>query len=253
MSAAAAGMPLGQKQSYFTPESTYHGGPGEGHGIRQFNSGQHFDGHWKDEEQEGRGSLTTKEGTSYHGDWSKGMMHGQGKYTFLANPKAGGQASGYDGEWSEGQFHGRGKLVLYSGNSYDGEWRKNKRNGWGIYRVAKPIVGGLAVYEGQWVDDARTGKGMSKGADGHIEVCIYENGLRVGEGVRILDPSLLHTITGPLLKGEAKNFYKTMFLRLEDGIEKEEIEQSAAEAIAAKVGFGHLPTLPWPPPASVAS
>ena len=42
--------------------------------------------------------------------------------------------------------------------------------GWGLYLVPKPTPSGIAAYEGEWVEDARTGRGTSKGADGHLEV-----------------------------------------------------------------------------------
>ena len=240
-------LPLGVKMTYFTPDSTYHGGPGEGYGKRSFNSGQYVEGHWKDEEQEGFGSLTTKEGSSYTGEWQRGIMHGEGKYAFQkAQGKFGQNAtgqSGYVGQWSDGKFHGRGRRVLYNGNDYDGEWKKNKRHGWGMYRVANPTVGGLAAYEGEWVSDARTGKGISKGTDGHLEVCTYENGLRRGEGVRIIDKTVLKGC----LKDERA--YKLSHLRLVDGEEMEELEEAEAEALAAKIGISPLPSHPWPPPA----
>lgn len=239
-------LPLGVKMTYFSADSTYHGGPGEGFGRRSFNSGQYFEGRWKDEEQEGRGTLVTNEGTSYEGDWQRGIMHGEGKYAFQkAEGKFGNNAtgqSGYIGQWSEGKFHGKGRRVLYNGNDYDGEWKKNKRHGWGMYRVAKPTTGGLAAYEGEWVADARTGKGTSLGADGHLEVNIYENGIRKGEGVRILDMSLLK---GPLKDERA---YKLPHIRLMDGEEMEQLEPEQAEAIAAKIGVP-LPSHPWPPEA----
>ena len=146
--------------------------------------------------------------------------------------------STYSGQWADGKKHGRGKLTLYSGNSYDGDWKENKRHGWGLYVVDKPNIAGIAAYEGEWVEDARTGRGMSKGADGHLEICAYEDGKRVGEGVRILDVSKLKTGTT-----EPKGPFK-----LTDGKLGDEIPIGVAEGIAAKLGFKALPTFPWPPP-----
>jgi hypothetical protein len=229
-------LALGEKLSFFTPDSDYHGGPGEGHGKRNFTSGQKFDGYWKDDEQEGHGKLVTKEGTAYDGDWKGGAMHGQGSYTY--QHLRGDRSSNYEGQWSEGQYEGRGKLTLYSGNIYDGEWRANKRNGWGLYTIAAPTVAGLAAYEGEWVDDARTGKGTSKGADGHLEINRYENGQRVGEGVRLLDESLLKP-------DEPRGPFKLL-----DGREVKEITVEEAQKIATSVGLkGPLPSFPWPPSA----
>ena len=65
----------------------------------------------------------------------------------------------------------------------------------------------------------------------------YEDGRRVGEGVRILDETKLK-------KDEPKGPYK-----LSDGrIHWDEISVAEAEAIAASIGFkGGLPVFPWPP------
>ena len=39
----------------------------------------------------------------------------------------------------------------------------------------------LSLWQGDWVEDARTGRGIAKHYDGHIEIGRYENGTRVGE------------------------------------------------------------------------
>ena len=76
----------------------------------------------------------------------------------------------YTGQWVEGMQEGVGKLTLFSGNVYDGQWKANKRHGRGLYKVAKPTAAGLAVYEGEWVEDVRCGVGTIRGYDGHLEV-----------------------------------------------------------------------------------
>ena len=240
-----AGLPLGKKLSFFTPDSEYHGGPGAGFGIRHFSGGaiaergQSYEGQWKDDEQEGYGKLRTHAGTSYEGEWKAGEFHGEGTYVFQKYGKA-EASSVYAGQWSEGKKHGKGKLTLYSGNSYDGEWVQDKRDGWGLYTIANPTIGGLAAYEGEWVQDARTGRGISKGYDGHLEICTYKEGLRVGEGVRIVDESKLK-----------KDDLKGPFA-LHEGKLGEEISLADAEAVAASLGFKSLPTFPWPPAAAAA-
>ena len=149
-------------------------------------------------------------------------------------------ASVYAGQWQEGKKHGKGKLTLYSGNCYDGQWKADKRHGWGMYTVAEPTTAGMAAYEGEWVEDARTGRGISKGKDGHVELCTYNDGKRVGEGVRLLDESKLKASEpkGPFV--------------LIDGKVGDEISMAEAEAIAGRIGFKGLPTLPWPPVATSA-
>lgn len=235
------GTGLGETLSFFTPDSEYHGGPGEGKGNRNFTSGQKFRGYWRDDEQEGHGTLETKEGTAYDGEWKRGQMHGQGAYTY--QHLRGDQASVYDGQWNESVYEGRGKLTMYNGNVYDGEWVNNQRQGWGLYVVAKPTPSGLAAYEGQFEADARTGKGISKGADGHLEICTYENGQREGEGVRLHDEGLLKEEQ----LEEDNPRYIGLYRKLQDGQDVGEATREEAQAIAARVGFKALPSFPWPP------
>ena len=114
--------------------------------------------------------------------------------------------------------------------------------GWGLYIVAKPTIGGLAAYDGEWVDDARTGRGTTKGYDGHMELGRYVNGVRDGEAVRLVDESKLK-------KDEPKGPFRMM-----DGKVLEEITEEEALVIAQRLGFkGPLPTFPWPPAAPAAA
>lgn len=229
-------LPLGTKLSFFAPGSEYHGGPGGGRGVRQFKSGQHFDGGWQDDEQQGHGVLTTQEGTAYDGEWDAGQFHGHGRYQWQSGTV-------YEGQWSRGVKEGAGKLTQYNGNeqtgftlvsTYEGQFRADERHGSGLYKVVKPTIGGLAVYEGEWAAGRREGVGTQRGTDGHVEISRYKNDLPVGEGARWLDPSLLKPgdFQGPV--------------RLADGKEVEDIDESAAAAIAKALGVA-APTFPFHP------
>mmetsp|Transcript_34144 Transcript_34144/g.67981 ORF Transcript_34144/g.67981 Transcript_34144/m.67981 type:complete len:235 (-) Transcript_34144:272-976(-) len=211
--------------SPFTKASQYQGGPGGGHASREFKCGQHFEGYWKDDEQEGKGHLTTTAGSEYDGEWQAGKWHGKGTYKWQSG-------SVYAGQWVEGKKQGHGTLTLYSGNTYEGEWKADTRHGWGVYKVHRPTAGGCAVYEGEWANDQCTGRGTSKGFDGAVEINRYENGKRVGAGVRWLDPSRvkLGEATGPF--------------RLTDGREGDLMEEAEAVAIAQEIGVP-LPQLPF--------
>ena len=94
-------LKLGEKLSFYTADSSYHGGTGGGDARREFACGQYFDGRWENDEQEGHGSLKTKDGNSYEGEWSGGNMHGQGTYTWSSG-------SSYSGQWEGGIKHGEG-------------------------------------------------------------------------------------------------------------------------------------------------
>ena len=213
-------LKLGEKLSFYTADSSYHGGPGGGDARREFACGQYFDGKWENDEQQGHGSLKTKDNNTYVGEWAGGNMHGEGTYTWSSG-------SSYSGQWKEGIKHGKGTLTLYSGNVYSGQWVEGKKHGWGTLTVAAPTIGGIAKYEGEWDNDARTGKGTTVNYDGHVELGRYENGLRVGEGLRVLDPLLI--------KPFDDNFPGPF--RLMDGKEVESLDLPAAEKLAKSLGL----------------
>ena len=51
--------------------------------------------------------------------------------------------------------------------------------------LAFAAVATLAAYEGEWANGTRTGRGISKGADGAVEVGRYLDGIPTGESVRL--------------------------------------------------------------------
>ena len=93
-------------------------------------------------------------------------------------------------------------------------------------------MSGLAVYEGEWDHDKRTGRGSSRNAQGHVEQCTYENGERVGEGVRWHDPKQLK-------EWETKGPF-----RLKDGKVVAGISVAEAEGISKSLRLT-VPTFPW--------
>ena len=114
---------------------------------------------------------------------------------------------------------------------YDGDWKKNQKHGWGVYQVTETTPFGLLRYEGQWDHDARTGTGIATGVDGHVELCRYDNGLRVGEGVRLMNcEALCRWDTRP--DNEEAGAW-----RMQDGQEIEVIDVETAAAIAKSLGL----------------
>lgn len=98
-------------------------------------------------------------------------------------------------------------------------------------------------YEGEWEHDARTGKGISTGGDGHVELSRYDNGLRVGDGVRLMDETRL-------MKWDNEEHGPW---RMKDGVELAVIDVEEAAAIAKGLGL-ELPRDPklGTAPASIA-
>lgn len=131
--------------------------------------------------------------------------------------------------------------------SYDGQWKDNKRHGWGVYTVKEVTPFSIQRYEGEWFEDARTGKGITTGADGHMEMSVYENGIRVGEGVRLMNESMLLPYDN-----EQRGPWRLQDAGYDREIEEIEVEEAAA--IAKRIGL-ELPRDPnfGTAPASLAS
>ncbi|CAG4998671.1 unnamed protein product [Parnassius apollo] len=108
-------------------------------------------GHFKDNEINGRGLMKWKDDTWYEGDFVGNLRQGHGLYVDSRVQRS------YIGQWYSGTKHGQG-VIYYSDsfkNSYDGQWLHNVRHGYGS-REYCPLSG----YEGEWDLYAREGKGL---------------------------------------------------------------------------------------------
>ena len=101
----------------FPDESEYQGGTTSGeliHGIFAFSNHEVYDGEWRDNKLEGRGTVSDDHrlrreenprdefrGTHYAGEWKQNRFDGEGSYTWASG-------STYTGQWKEGKMHGHG-------------------------------------------------------------------------------------------------------------------------------------------------
>jgi hypothetical protein len=194
----------------------------DGFGIADAKSeGVYYEGEWSQGMHHGKGIYRWKSGSVYEGEFNMNEKHGYGTYT---------QANGncYVGQWVNGKRHGKGKLMqlsyrvaprtYVSGLQYGGLTSGKELNSMvgattvgrhpaGVAPVGSlqstnwdgrntgGLVPGLAVsevYDGEWEDDRRCGKGMLIYSNGEVEVCSFQGeadalgreGTRVGPGVR---------------------------------------------------------------------
>ena len=118
----------------------------------------------------GQGTITYESGDSYEGGWKDDKRSGFGKMTFACGDF-------YEGEWVEGKYAGHGKYTNAEIGTYEGEWKANQKHGTG--RTYYSETGD--VYEGSYVAGVREGYGTYTKGNGEIRMGRYEKGELVAD------------------------------------------------------------------------
>lgn len=107
----------------YSDGSIYVGDINDGYGEMFYNSGDTYEGYWKDEKRNGEGTYYWSNGKFYKGNWLNDARSGEGIMYFT------------DGSW------------------LDGLWENDLPNGYGFYYDANDNY----LYVGEFVDGVRTG------------------------------------------------------------------------------------------------
>ena len=142
-----------------------------GKGTYHYADGNSYEGRWAWGIKEGKGIFRWAAGERYEGDWADDIMHGQGTYTFA-------DGSSYTGGYSKGVRHGHGTWTYKDGGSYVGNWEGGKKNGKGVYTDAS----GKVVYDGEWMYNKEHGEGTFYQPDGGYYTGSFFEGKRHGQG-----------------------------------------------------------------------
>ena len=97
-----------------------------------FANGDIYDGEYETTasgsiERCGFGTLTTHDGIVYDGYWKSDKMNGKGSYIHTSGCK-------YVGDFLNGKFEGMGKYIWPDGSSYEGEFKASKLEGKGMFK-----------------------------------------------------------------------------------------------------------------------
>ncbi len=133
-----------------------------------------YTGLLKNEQPQGKGTLTWLSGAEYTGEFEEGKYHGQGTFTSTEGDR-------YVGEFKEGAGDGNGILSLANGEIHDGAWYK----GYMLLAELSPGIASAirwsgALYEGQWVDNRPHGEGTLTWPDGLEYSGEFKDGRREG-------------------------------------------------------------------------
>jgi len=176
-------------------EGAWRGDTMNGKGTYYYASGNVYRGQWKDGNREGVGEHTWAEGFKYTGQWANNTMHGTGKYVFPAG-------SEYDGEYVNGVRTGQGTYKHANGSVYKGSFLSGKKHGHGEHFDAS----GKLVYEGQFAADKEHGEGRFILGNGAVYEGQFENGKKTGRA-KFTDPSGV-VYEGDFVDGQREGYGK---------------------------------------------
>jgi hypothetical protein len=155
-----------------------------GHGVLTFsennvNERANYDGDWKHDKRSGNGTLTWKDGQKYVGEFQNDNRHGHGVLTTSVNSTA----IRYDGEWKEDKRSGNGTFIIENGEKYVGEWLNDLIHGRGVLSFPENDILNRTSYDGEWKENALSGKGTFIWKTGQKYVGEWLNDTRHGYGV----------------------------------------------------------------------
>ncbi|MFZ5351340.1 MAG: trypsin-like peptidase domain-containing protein [Bacillota bacterium] len=138
-----------------------------------FENGDKYEGYVKNNQFNGKGTLTYVDGGKYEGSWEADYMHGYGVFT---------EADGtiYQGFWKKGMLQGRGTIAYADGSNYAGSFVDGKREGQGTLTYEDGTC-----YKGEWENDYMHGKGKKTYSNGDSYEGEFKYDLADGQGTYI--------------------------------------------------------------------
>ncbi|KAH3745500.1 2-isopropylmalate synthase [Pelomyxa schiedti] len=162
-----------------------------------------YSGDFKGELRDGWGLFRNARGDVYEGEWKNDSMHGWGSMKYAAGAQ-------YEGEWACGCREGRGTLTCPGGDKFAGEWacdellrgvwrspgtnnsNSNSSSSSAPSAAAQDPASSASsssatskdgdVYEGEFSNGKREGKGVYGFGDGRVYDGQWKAGLRHGRG-----------------------------------------------------------------------
>ncbi|CAF1232127.1 unnamed protein product [Adineta steineri] len=113
------------------------------------------------------------------GSFKDGNFHGKGKLTGGQKTQWAGDM--YDGDFIDDNIKGQGVMVCANGNRYDGQFKDNKMHGKGKMIWGSKTQWAGDMYEGDFIEDSRTGQGIYIFANGNrlSQITGYYSDIRV--------------------------------------------------------------------------
>jgi hypothetical protein len=186
----------------------------EGYGTYTWESGEKYEGYWKNDKRKGQGTNNYANGDVYKGDWKDDQQNGYGTYTFSSGDKYSGNyinhrkngngtyyykdGRKYAGNWKDDKYDGQGTFYATDGTTKSGTWSNgtyvgaskntynesktgcvsgNCNDGYGVWEFASG-----ERYEGYWQNTMRNGEGTNNYKSGAVFVGTWKDDKRHGYG-----------------------------------------------------------------------
>jgi len=154
-----------------------------GYGLMTYSDGRVYEGEFKNNLKDGNGKFIFPNGLIYEGEFKNNKNEGYlkaydkcGNIVFDGTINEKGEATGFimQKEKSEYEYEGyvvnnlkegKGKLTFANGNVYEGEFRDDMRHGKGTLYCKEIYDDGEVyeeIYEGYWENDMKNGKGETR-------------------------------------------------------------------------------------------
>jgi len=175
-----------------------------------------YEGDFLNNSPHGNGKLWYADRRVYEGEFFKGKSNGIGKLTLPTEP----HPFVYEGDFVDNRMHGKGKKTHANGDFYEGEWANDKYHGFGrhVYTCIKYHAGDSRyastsykdreVYEGDFVDNRKHGKGKVTYANGDFYEGDWVNDKYHGFGLLSKDGN---TFEGNWVDGKLHGFGRYAF------------------------------------------
>ncbi len=157
------------------PAGCVSGDCAEGYGIYKFDSGERYEGHYKNGLRNGYGIYTWPNGEAYAGEWFDGKRHGEAT-VYQVNGNLGTCTYKEDK-----QTAGYGDWTYNNGDRYTGNLSENYiRNGYGVYSFTDG-----RIYSGANNEDAFEGLGKMTWSNGDEYIGEWSDNSMHGYGIYI--------------------------------------------------------------------
>jgi len=123
--------------------------------------------------------ISSENGNQYEGDWISNKRDGNGTTKYASGNMYVGEYPFYLSIIIENRIL-IGFTDLVFCNHLIGAWKEGKRHGFGIFHIKKTGD----VYRGNWERGLKHGAGVYEYADGELDVSVYHEDIRIGEGIR---------------------------------------------------------------------